>query len=526
MEIDYKILKVVSSMGFNYLDISNLLEMSEKVPLAAWGVNKKTGEGKIFLNPKVAKFPPKQIELVIRHEVLHYAGYFESKAESFKNRNLSNFTMDIAVNRILALAYEGEMNKLCKKIYPKGSEKSPLALAQPHLAHFHENCPEEERISSMWNEIWSSESIPSPMSLYFRLLDQKFDEKQNPWRSPEEDSGQKREGSKIKGKSSGQSESEGEKSSKSKSKELSQDKKPSDGKLDEELDDGSNAKSKGKGGTGDISFHEIPENLKEVINEGELFGQLDKQIESMKKDVSKDPNAPMTGGGFSTAASTFFHKTLAKARGGLDLRAVTRFIGQLNLRKEMPDVLEPLIQEASSTSRRQLYPYRLSRLGTVYVACGISDVIPFFWNRIPENQKLSVSVYVDTSPSMRDCIEQEIWLIDRLKDSFPSKIFAFSGDVRETSIREFTKGIYYRGPSTCFNAVIQHFLEQQKEEFALIFTDGESAVRSDLQAKFRKSRKRLFAIYFNKEDYKRNIMSNLDRIAEKTTTLQARRLTR
>jgi len=492
MKIPDKILKAVGSLGINYLEIVDLLEMSKNVPLAAWGVHKKTGEEKIFLNPKITTFPLEQIKLLIRHEVLHYAGYHELGSVGLRNKDLSNFTLDIAINRILALAYRGEMDKLCKKIYPKGSEKSPLALAQSHLSYADVD-PENadtgkiNKMGNMYNEIWNSRAIPSPLSLYFRLLNQKFDQKQNPFRSPDADSGQE-------GKGSGQGQ---------------------EGK-------GSGQEGKGKGkpgdGTSEISFHEIPKDLKNTENKG-LMEQLGKQIESMKEDVAKNISANISSGGFSTATSSFFRKTIAKVKGNLDIRGVTRFIDQLNLKKEMADVLEPLLREASSTSRRQLYPYRLSRLGTVYVACGISDVIPFFWNRTPENQKLAVSVYVDTSPSMDICIEKEIQLIDRLKDSFPSEIFAFSGGVKKTSIKEFAEGRYFRGPCTSFEEVVKHFLKQ-KEEFALVFTDGESAVSNELQAKFRQSKKRLFAIYFNKRDYHtENITSNLDNIAEKTTTL-------
>ena len=520
MKIDYKIRKAADGLGINYLDVMDLLEVSEKVPLASWGVNKKTGKGKIFLNPKVAKFPPEQIKLLIRREVLHYAGYQELGTEGLRNRDLSNFTLDIAINRILDLAYQEEMGKLCKKIYPKGSEKTPLALAQPQLSARSIDPDwdvkidsERNKIAEMHNEIWGSHAIPSPFSLYFQLLDQKFDQKQNPFRNPEEgsgqdekDSGQSGEGSGQGGGGLGQKQSGRGQGKPSKGKSSG---KPSpDDKPDEKPDDK----------TSKISYHEIPKDLKDSEDKG-LLQQLEKQIESIGDDVEEDSDPRVTGGGFSDTASNFFQKTLAKIKGGLDIRGVTRFIDQLNLKKEIATVLDPLIKEASSTSRRQLYPYHLSRLGTTYVACGISDVIPFFWNRTPENQKLSAAVYVDTSPSMDECIHKEIELIDRLKDSFPSKIFAFSGNVKETSIREFAKGTYYRGHSTCFDSVIIHFLEQ-KEEFALVFTDGESRVNPALENKFRKSRKRLFAIYFNKDRYDRgNIESSLDKIAQKTTTL-------
>jgi len=67
------------------------------------------------------------------------------------------------------------------------------------------------------------------------------------------------------------------------------------------------------------------------------------------------------------------------------------------------------------------------------------------------------------------------------------------------------------------NAVNEDFL-QRKDDFALIFTDGQSSVSLDNKQKIKESKKRLFALYFN--SYNSDITSDLDTIAINTMTLK------
>ncbi|GAH56661.1 unnamed protein product, partial [marine sediment metagenome] len=209
-------------------------------------------------------------------------------------------------------------------------------------------------------------------------------------------------------------------------------------------------------------------------------------------------------------------RILVQAKDGIDDKAVGRFIESLNLRREMTDAIDPLIREASSSSLRQLYPLKLSRLGVIWIACGISDLIPFYYNRTPENQKLSVAVYVDTSPSMNEFKENEVWLIDKLKESFPTDIFVFSGSVEEVSTKDFALGKYPQGYSTSFDAVVEHFLKE-KDDFALVFSDGCSSVSEENKNKFKISRKKLYSIYFSTWD--NNVTSDLDSISSSSISL-------
>lgn len=528
MKIPFKILKAAGQMGLNYSEIPNMLKMSERIPLATWAINKVTKRSLIYLNPRVAKLPVKEIELVIRHEVLHYAGYNE--VEGLSDHELLNITLDITINRILEIAYSARMKKLCSRIYPKETQRTTLALAQPQLTRY--DSPQATgKLAELWQEIWCKEpiTIPSPVSLYYQLFERGSEKNKSPWGSSGNasggqsgtdkagnggsgESGDKDKGEKAKTQGTGSGEEDKDKDEKSKSQGTTSGEEEKENEKDKK---GQEQQEE------EVSFREIPEDIGEV-NDGPMIKETERQLGEMKNDIwgsRSISNSYSCAKAFSDMTSKFFRKMFLKAQGGLDIQQVSRFIESLNLHREMEDALDPLIQEASTSSRRQCYPYQLSRLGTIYIACGISDILPFFWNRTPENQKISVAIYMDTSPSMDSFKEQEVWLVDRLKESFPAKMFVFSGSVEEVSTSDFAQGTYPQGSSTSFNAVVEHFLEQKKEEFALVFTDGQSAVSSENELLFKKSRKKLFAIYFSDSIQRRNITSSLDNIGTKTTTL-------
>ena len=151
------------------------------------------------------------------------------------------------------------------------------------------------------------------------------------------------------------------------------------------------------------------------------------------------------------------------------------------------------------------------------MACGVSDKVPIFLNRTPDAHKSRLAVYIDTSPSMESYQEKEVFLIDRLKEYFPTKVHSFAHDVKEISLDDFANGNYEEGYSTSFDAVIEHMLGSHFDA-GIIFTDGFSNVDSNNEQAFKKSRKRLFTVYFSDHD---QVDSELDQICEKTITVNA-----
>lgn len=526
MSLNFKLIKAAAGLGLNYSEIKDLLQVSSEVKIASWVFYKETKETQILVNPKVLKFPLYLIRLILRHEILHYAGYYE--VGRFENNDLMNIMLDVAINRILHLAYPKQMETLSKRIYSEESKKTVLALAQPHLGKEKDTSVLNEvrklkpKIRDAYREIWGSEEVPSPMSLYYQfLLDPtKKAKEQNPFgyqgKEEETDSGEKSRKSPTSGDAKTKRKASPKKTPKDTEKDTDETparKVPKDAEKD--MDETPPKKTFSR---------KIPENIKDTKDKDskdkKLLGHARNQIGEIKREVlySRDYYQRQAKiNAFSNMASKLFQKILVKTKSGMDVKQVSDFINRLNIRRELEEALDPLMTEASASSRRQLYPYKLSRLGTIYAACGISDLIPFFWNQTPESHKLSVAVYVDTSLSMSWAKEYEVFLIDKLKEVFPARIIVFSGSVQEISTKEFAQGTYPAGSSTCFNAVVEDFL-QRKEDFALVFTDGQSSVSLDNKRRMKESKKRLFALYF--DSYDSDITSDLDIIAANTMTLK------
>ena len=199
-----------------------------------------------------------------------------------------------------------------------------------------------------------------------------------------------------------------------------------------------------------------------------------------------------------------------------DCETIEDFISRIASRQTIEEACHRIVDALSASSTCQLYPYQLSRLGLVYLACGVSDTVPIFWNRMPESRKSRLAVYIDTSPSMDRYKDKEVFVIDRLKGYFPTQAFCFAHDVMEISLEDFARGDYEEGYSTSFDAVIEH-LVQSRYEVGIVFTDGYSDISAGNQEKFRQSRKRLFTVYFSNNG---DIESELDKLSEQTMTIK------
>jgi len=111
--------------------------------------------------------------------------------------------------------------------------------------------------------------------------------------------------------------------------------------------------------------------------------------------------------------------------------------------------------------------------------------------------------------------EKEVFLMDKLKSYFPTKIYCFANEIEEVSVKDFAEGIYREGYSTSFDSVIEHLLNSEFDA-GVIFTDGYSSVNSENEDKFRQSRKRLFTVYFSESE---KGSSDLDGLSEQTMTV-------
>ncbi len=435
MKLNQKLVKACSCLGINLLEISRFVQISDVPDIACWGFDKEKKENFIFINPKTLRFSLESIQIVLKHEILHYAGYREIGGA--KDRELANIALDISINKILTITYKKKMKALCGRIYPETSRKTIVSLARPDLCLNEIN----EKLKDLWKEIWEREEIPSPDSLYYKLLFHK-------------------EGISIGGNPFTASENAG------------------------------------------IVLRDMP------ANGEDKFEKIEK--EALEKVISDSQEGKL----FSKQISRMFSRILV-GKEGVDTKNIESFIQRLRTKQQLDDTASRMINALDGSSKIQVYPYQLSRLGLVYLACGVSKVLPLYWNKVPESRKPKLAIYIDTSPSMENYQKMEVFLVDELKDYFPTKIFAFAGDVTEINTKDFASGNYEEGYSTDFDVAIAHLLDSEFDA-GIIFTDGYSSIGYENEAKFRADRKRLFTVYFTENG---RPSSDLDELSEEVMVI-------
>ncbi len=436
MQVRQKLVRACEGLGLNLLEISKFVQIDEHPDVACWGFDLEKKKHYIYINPRVLRLPVEQIQLILKHEILHYAGY--RNLEYAKDFARANIAFDIVINKILTMAHEKEMKALCRKIYPPETRNNILVLARPDI-----NACELKENKKLWQSIWNNPEIPSPASIYYQIA------------SP-------------------------------------------------------------------IRVENNPFSVNDLVPAKILFRQNsdhtgDDRFGRFSSRVIDNVVREMAGNGFSATRFSAVFKQIFVNKKSFDCSSVEEFISKLESRQKLEETCVRIISALDNQSSCQLYPYELSRIGIIYIACGISDKVPIFWNKTPESRKNKLAIYIDTSPSMECYQEKEIFLIDRLKGYFPTKVHCFANDVKEISLDDFSNGNYEEGYSTSFDAVIEHLVDS-KYDAGIIFTDGFSYVNLENENKFKQSRKRLFTVYFSDNG---DVESELDKLCEQTMTINA-----
>ncbi len=440
--LNHKLTQACAGLGISLLEVSRLVQVSDLPNVACWGYDTRTKQDYIFVNPRVLRFKVEQIRLILTHEMLHYAGY--QQISGAKDQDLANIALDIAVNKVLALAHEPEMKSLCRRIYPQETTDGIVALARPDLTPSQIDDPD---IRTLWQQIWEEDEIPSPASLYYKLQFSAEPVDLIVWPF---------------------------------------------------------------WGTGDGDI---------VLRAGAGNGEGDQLAAAAKGTIEKLIAEAPFGGGFSQQVSELFSPILV-GKQVCDTAQVTDLLRRISVRQQVEQGAARIIRALDGSSGPQLYPYNLSRLGLIYMACGVSGTVPLYWNKQPVQSKPRLAIYLDTSPSMEPFQEMEVFLVDELRDHFPAQAFAFAGSVKEISLQQFADGNYEAGHSTSFDAVIEHLLGSDYEA-GVVFTDGYSSVSSCNQQHIRQNGKRLFVVYFT--SHHSQPTSDLDQVAEATAVIRQSR---
>jgi hypothetical protein len=446
-----KLIDVCRLLSITMLEVAKFVQLSDKVDVACWGYDLRKKENFIYLNPRMLKLPAEMVALILKHEILHYAGY--KGLHFFKDRELENIVLDVCINKILFLAEREKMAMLCRRIYPKETINTALVLARADISN--DKRIKDDNLRELWKEIWQNDEVPNPTSLYFRLI--QYEREITGMRIG------------FSGKRAG---------------------------------DCKNNPFRGEDNS-DILFREEPD------DKGDKFTELEKEI---LEDIGMKIPYPQREA-FSDQVSSLFSQHFVKKK-AFSIAEVSDFIKRLQIMQQLDDTSNKINSALNGKIRRDLYPYNLSRLSIIYAACGINNFLPVYFNKIPEGRKPNIAIYVDTSPSMDDYKEYEIYLVESLQEDFPTKIFLFAGDVMEISTNEFAEGNYESGYSTSFDAVIEHLINIDYE-CGLIFTDGYSSINGENKEKFNKCGKRLFTVYFNYDS-----TSDLDKLSEQVMNIQ------
>jgi hypothetical protein len=436
MQIQQKLIEACKGLGLNLLEISEFVQLSEMPEIACWGFDLRKKRNYIFVNPKVLKLSVERVRLILKHEILHYAGY--KNLEYAKDFPKANIAYDIVINKILTLAHQRDMKALCKRIYPAETKNNILVLCRPDVH------PDQIKIHKrLWLSIWSKMEIPSPASVYYRIA------------------------------------------------------LPAKIACSPFVVHVSVSR--------DIVFRRIPESMTDT-----RFNDFTSKVVDIVKKTFSD------NGYSATQFSAMFRKIFIH-KCSFDSSSVTEFISRIESRQTLENACMKIVSALDNRSSCQLYPYQLSRIGIIYVACGVSNRVPIYWNKTPESKKSRLAIYIDTSPSMEPYQEKEVFLIDKLKSYFPTRVYCFANNVKEISLDDFANGNYEEGYSTSFDAVIEHMLSS-KYDAGVVFTDGFSYVNPTNAQRFKQSGKRMFTIYFSDNG---EVESELDKICEQTMTIKA-----
>ena len=164
-----RLTKALISMGLTYLDCMDILEYEEDCESAYWSYDPVTKKEKIVVGSDLVSLPLPQIQMALRHEVLHRTT-FNGFAERFEDSQLANIVFDTCINRMLYISFPDEMKDLASSIYSLDTHSTLLCLANPIASK--ELIPNE--LKSLWSSIWEKNEFGNynyftSTSLYYKL---------------------------------------------------------------------------------------------------------------------------------------------------------------------------------------------------------------------------------------------------------------------------------------------------------------------------------------------------------------------
>ena len=428
---------VLSGLGLNYLDSLSFIKITEskKIKTACWAYNTITKEEKILINSAfMDKLTNNELLLVIKHEVMHREFYNGIIHEFKENNQLGNIAFDVVINYLLWKIDKEGMVQLSEKVYDSDTDDTPIALC---------NCTVDTTnildplLSKLHKDIWTGDKAPSPYKVYYNLMNYE------------------------------------------------------------------NIK---------VLLYLDPFSPNSDIDELEIDGEVyvlrehpDKRINisKTKKIFNKIMRDSKT---FNTEENEIKNKFLLKPQKNNKSKEIETFLQTIRVNKKLSEITEKIKDELTRTYSLDPYPWYLSKLGFIYMLSGIYDYFPLYHNKgtseyLPGHKK-QISIYIDFSGSMLDLLPKISYIMQEI-DNFPvntynsKTIYGFDTSIMEINIKDIQEGQFQGGGGTDFDTVINHFIDDPLDnDVILILTDGYSAISLSTIRKFRKSKKKLYSVYF------------------------------
>ncbi len=462
-----KLANIIRKLGLSYLDSINIINIDDGVDYACWVYNQADHSEKILINPNIIDvYSDHTIEMLLRHEILHRS-FYNGFNYKFDDEELMNIVLDVSINKLLKLAYP-DKSKFLFRLYnaPCYDCELVLSISDVDVHGIH-----NQKLRKLYQEIWENEEMPSPESIYYKLMELEHNKSKN-------------------------NESRGV-------KEAFQSpynpfKKPT--------------VSKRKYG---VVYRETTR----VDNEETLDNK-----ESKNKQLNRDTINEIKIKTNRYGNKSFFEEYHVDIK-SINTDPLKKFVKEIRDIRQLSKITSSIRNELVEKDRLQVYPLFLSRIGLIYNAMGVNDAIPLYWNRSMDytvGNKHKIALYIDTSASMWNYMGYIGWVIKQFDDfSFSSgdknkECYGFDIKIYPLTLKSISQGYFKGRGGTSYNTVINHFLNlNDGSDVAFIFTDGYSELDDDIINTFKsRNDKKVFAIYFT-EKGDEEIQSSLNDITER-----------
>lgn len=512
MDLESKLVEIAARLNIGIMAALSIIELTDKVPSAAWAYNHKTKKEVILFNPSFLEMlPVDEAAMVIRHELMHRLFYAKLFMRSIPSNMATNVVLDAFVNTILYQSIDHTaLVNLCNRIHQLEPHNDPSDLITCNFKDKWDEIQDPD-IRDMYQSIWDSSVQPRIFDIY---------QKVNTWiykNAPEEDSQENSqgnsEGDSENSESGKDSKNDSNSKGKSRSKEKKEEKK-NDAK-GQEQDQGTD-KDEDETGEGGSEEQGKEEEDQDAAGDSENGYQVHEIPEGV------DPS-----GSLNSIAERSFSDQMSELNDiadtidpvYVDIEDTYNYMQEIVLKQELDRVVTDILYTYVPEQTIDLMPIELSTTGEIMVLNGVSELTGLFWNRANRKYHANLTVYLDVSPSMDKWVPRVIYMVESLRDKLPTNVCVFSGQVAEVATEEFIKGTFPRGYSTSFEAVMRHFLNQNESEVAMIVTDGYSSIWTETAAAFRKSGKELIVILCDSLGNNRDNGGMLKELAEYCHTI-------